>query len=123
MKKILFIINKTSDEKYKECIEAINALKRPLLYSLKFASYTAGDVFTTSDAYLALYEKENPDISIIMDDTVLFVNENLLRDIVNIFKTDPLVRLIGVKGAKQLPDSGIIDEADSIYVYMVDCMK
>lgn len=115
MKKILFIINKTSDEKYKECIEAINALKRPLLYSLKFASYTAGDVFTTSDAYLALYEKENPDISIIMDDTVLFVNENLLRDIVNIFKTDPLVRLIGVKGAKQLPDSGIIDEADSIY--------
>lgn len=86
MKKILFIINKTSDEKYKECIEAINALKRPLLYSLKFASYTAGDVFTTSDAYLALYEKENPDISIIMDDTVLLVNENLLRDIVKIFK-------------------------------------
>ena len=115
MKKILFIINKTSDERYKECIEAINALKRPLLYSLKFASYTVGDVFTTSDAYLALYEKENPDISIIMDDTVLFVNENLLRDIVKIFKTDPLARLIGVKGAKQLPDSGIIDEADSIY--------
>lgn len=115
MKKILFIINKTSDEKYKECIEAINALKRPLLYSLKFASYAAGDVFTTSDAYLALYEKENQDISIIMDDTVLFVNENLLRDIVKIFKTDPLVRLIGMKGAKQLPDSGIIDEADSIY--------
>ena len=115
MKKILFIINKTSDEKYKDCIEAINALKRPLLYSLKFASYTAGDVFTISDAYLALYEKENPDISIIMDDTVLLVNENLLRDIVKIFKTDPLVRLIGMKGAKQLPDSGIIDEADSIY--------
>ena len=115
MKKILFIVNKTSDEKYKECIKAINALKRPLLYSLKFASYAAGDVFTTSDAYLALYEKENPDISIIMDDTTLLVNENLLRDIVKIFQADPSVRLIGVKGAKQLPDSGIIDEADSIY--------
>lgn len=115
MKKILFIINKTSDEKYKECIEAINALKRPLLYSLKFASYAAGDVFTTSDAYMALYEKENPDISIIMDDTILLVNENLLRDIVKIFQAAPSVRLIGVKGAKQLPESGIIDEADSIY--------
>lgn len=115
MKKILFIINKTSDEKYKECIEAINALKRPLLYKMKFASYVAGDIFTTSDAYLALYEKENPDISIIMDDTTLLVNENLLRDIVKIFKADPSVRLIGVKGAKQLPGSGIINEADNIY--------
>ena len=115
MKNILFIINKTSDEKYKECIEVINALKRPLLYSLKFASYAAGDVFTTSDAYMALYEKENPDISIIMDDTILLVNENLLRDIVKIFQAAPSVRLIGVKGAKQLPESGIIDEAYSIY--------
>ena len=115
MKKILFIINKTSDAKYKECIEAINALKRPLLYSIKFASYTAGDVCTTSDAYLALQEQENPDISIIMDDTTLLVNENLLRDIVKIFKLDPSIGLIGVKGTTQLPNSGIIDEADNIY--------
>ena len=50
-----------------------------------------------------------------MDDTTLLVNENLLRDIVKIFKAEPSVRLIGVKGAKQLPDSGIIEEADSIY--------
>lgn len=115
MKKILFIINKTSDAKYKECIDAINALKRPLLYGIKLASYVAGDVFTTSDAYLALCEKENPDISIVMDDTVLLVNENLLRDIVKIFQLDPSVGLIGIKGAKQLPDTGIIDEADNIY--------
>ena len=115
VKKILFIINKTSDAKYKECIEAINALKRPLLYSIKFASYTAGDVCTTSDAYLALQEQENPDISIIMDDTTLLVNENLLRDIVKIFKLDPSIGLIGVKGTTQLPNSGIIDEADNIY--------
>ena len=115
MKKILFIINKTSDNNYKACIDAINYLKKPLVYSVGFASYTAGKPLLTSDVYLAVQEQQNPDISIIMDDTVLVVNENLLRDIVKIFKSDPAIGVIGIKGAQHMPDSGIIGEASSIY--------
>lgn len=115
MKKILFIINKTSDSRYKACIDAINDLKASFMYAVGFASYSVGDTLSSSDAYLTLQEKENPDISIIMDDTVLVVNENLLRDIVKIFKSDPSIGIVGIKGAKHLPASGMIDEASDIY--------
>ena len=115
MKKILFIINKTSDSKYKACVNAINDLKFPFMYAVGFTSYTAGEPLLTSDVYLAAQEQHNPDISIIMDDTVLLVNVNLLKDIVKIFKSDPLIHLIGIKGAQHLPDSGIIGEASNIY--------
>ena len=33
MKKILFIINKTSDSRYKACIDAINDLKASFMYA------------------------------------------------------------------------------------------
>lgn len=123
MKKILFIINKTSDSRYKTCIDAINDLKCPFMCAVGFASYTAANPLLTSDLYLAMQEQENPDISIIMDDTVLLVNENLLRDIVKIFKSDPSIGIVGIKGAKHLPDSGMIDEACDIYggLYEMDC--
>lgn len=85
------------------------------MYAVGFASYTVGKPLFTSDVYLAVQEQQNPDISIIMDDTVLLVNENLLRDIAKIFKSDPAIGVIGIKGAQHLPDSGIIGEAANIY--------
>lgn len=47
MKKILFIINKTSENKYKACMDAINDLKKPLVCSVGFASYNVGEPLLT----------------------------------------------------------------------------
>ena len=99
MGKIVFIINKTSDDKYQECAEAINNLKIPASYSIAFATYNAGEVYT-SNVYLNVCNQENPDISIIMDDTVIAVNENLLLDVVEIFQSDSSIGVIGVKQAE-----------------------
>ena len=39
MKKILFIIRKTSESAYKDCLESITALKMPAGYTVKNAPY------------------------------------------------------------------------------------
>lgn len=69
--KILFIIRKTSESAYKDCLESITALKMPAGYIVKNAPYEILDVFSASDAYLDVCQAESPDISIILDDTVL----------------------------------------------------
>ena len=115
MKKILFIIRKSSEDAYQECINSIKALKRPSLYSIKCIAYGGSEVFTASDVYLALYQNENPDITIIIDDNVLFVNDNLLREVIKIFLSDSSIGVIGIKGVAGMADSGLIDEASTIY--------
>lgn len=114
-KKILFIVRKSSENAYKECINSIDALKIPLRCSIGYASYDANDTFQPLDVYLAMYQSESPDISIIVDDTVLFVYEDLLNDLIKVFQSDSSIRLIGVKGVREFPDSGIINDAENIY--------
>ena len=80
MKNILFIIRKSSESAYQDCIESIKVLKKPSVYSVKCISYSTSDVCTASDVYVALCQNEKPDISIIMDDTVLLADDNLLRN-------------------------------------------
>ena len=118
MGKIVFIINKTSEDKYKECAEAINNLKIPASYSVAFATYNAGEVYT-SNVYLNICNKENPDISIIMDDTVIVVNENLLLETVEIFQSDSSIGVIGVKQAEPLLDRFSNAYADYVQVESV----
>lgn len=67
----MFIIRKTSESAYKDCLESITALKMPAGYIVKNAPYEILDVFSASDAYLDVCQAESPDISIILDDTVL----------------------------------------------------
>lgn len=115
MKKILFIIRKTSESAYQDCLESITALKMPAGYIASSVSYESPDGLSVSDVYLHECQTESPDISIIVDDTLLFVHDNLLNAIVDIFASDVSIGLIGIKGAEKLPASGRIDEADRIY--------
>lgn len=115
MKKILFIIRKTSESAYQDCLESITALKMPAGYIASSVSYQSPDGLSVSDVYLHECQTESPDISIILDDTLLFVHDNLLNAIVDIFASDVSIGLIGIKGAEKLPASGRIDEADRIY--------
>lgn len=115
MKKILFIIRKTSESAYQDCLESITALKMPAGYIVKNAPYEILDVFSASDAYLDVCQAESPDISIILDDTVLLVYDNLLNEIADIFSADESIGVIGIKGAEKMPVSGIIDDADRVY--------
>lgn len=100
--KILFIIRKTSESAYKDCLESITALKMPAGYIVKNAPYEILDVFSASDAYLDVCQAECPDISIILDDTVLLVYDNLLNEIADIFSADESIGLIGIKGAEEI---------------------
>lgn len=114
MKKIAFIINKSSEAKYRECIDSIRALKKTFQHHIRVVPYTAenGDA---SDIYMIVQQQEKPDISVILNDTVLLVNENLLKDIDKVFLSDSSVGIIGIKGAEYLPDSSNMDDAASIY--------
>lgn len=115
MKKILFIIRKTSESAYQDCVESIKALKIPSLYSVECIYYSTSDVCTASDVYVALCQNKKPDISIIIDDTVLLADDNLLRKIIKIFLSDSSIGVIGIKGAEVMPDSGLLDEASVVY--------
>lgn len=92
----MFIIRKTSESAYKDCLESITALKMPAGYIVKNAPYEILDVFSASDAYLDVCQAECPDISIILDDTVLLVYDNLLNEIADIFSADESIGLIGI---------------------------
>lgn len=122
MKKILFIIHKSTEGAYKECIRSIEVLKRPSTYVIKCVSYGA-DVFSSGDAYAVAYQSEAPDISVLIDDTMLFVDDNFLNKIVEIFQSDFSVGLIGIKGAAAMPGSGVIDDAEDVYggFYEMNC--
>lgn len=115
MKNILFIVHKSSESAYQDCVESIKALKIPSLYSVECIYYSTSDVCTASDVYVALCQNKKPDISIIMDDTVLLADDNLLRKIIKIFLSDSSIGVIGIKGAEVMPDSGLLDEASVIY--------
>lgn len=115
MKKILFIIRKTSESAYQDCLESITALQMPDGYIASSVSYESPDGLSVSDVYLHVCQAEQPDISIILDDTVLLVHDNLLNEIADIFASDASIGLIGIKGAAKLPASGRINEADRIY--------
>ena len=123
MKKILFIVHKSSERAFQDCINSINELKKPMLFNTMLVTYDDNGVSAVSNAYLEACRTENPDISIIMDDTVLLVNEKCLREIIDIFKSDSQIGVIGVKGADCLLDSGNIDEAKNLYggFYEMNC--
>lgn len=74
----------------------------PARYTVKNAPYEILDVFSASDAYLDVCQAECPDISIILDDTVLLVYDNLLNEIADIFSADESIGLIGIKGAEEI---------------------
>lgn len=116
MKKILFLIHKTSDISYKDCVESIKALKKHPLYKIEFATWSNDSgKYTTSDMYIEAYNYHKQDITIIIEDTVLFVDENAIRKIVDIFSADSKIGLIGIKGVDHFPDNSNMDEADIIY--------
>lgn len=68
----------------------------PAGYIVKNVPYEILDVFSASDAYLDVCQAESPDISIILDDTVLWVYGNLLNEIADIFSADESIGLIGI---------------------------
>ena len=114
MKKAIFIIHKSSEERLRECIASINAQKKPLQYRIGIVAYSDNDG-CASDIYMTIQQKEKADITIILDDTVLLVNESLVKDIDRIFLSEPSVRLVGIKGTESMPGNGNIDDAANVY--------
>lgn len=117
MKKIIiFLIHVTSEEKYNNCIKSIKTLKRHPMYIVKYIGWKDDSKKNNaSDLYMKIYDTYRPDYTIIIEDSILFVDEYLINKIVKIFLHDNQIGLIGIKGADKLPASGIVEEADKIY--------
>lgn len=116
MKKILFLIHKTSESSFQACVESINTLKKDPRYEINQMCWSDPDgKFQVSDIYYSICKDENPDFTIIIEDTILFIDEYILFQIMNIFSSDNSVGVIGVKGVKELSPSGIVDEAGILY--------
>ena len=116
-KKILFVVHKTSQENYDACVKSIEELDVPLGYSYQIAAWSKGtnDADAIGEVYNKLLEENVAKYKIFIKDTVLFVNETMLKDMINIFQSDEHIGLIGTEGTTNIPDSLIFGDADKVY--------
>lgn len=115
MKKIVFLVHKTSEETFNECVNSINVLKKPPAFLVKCIGWSEDNKHNASDIYNNFYKEYQPDYTVLVEDTVLFVDEYIIYKFIKIFSSDSNIGLIGIKGAEKLPESCLIEEADIIY--------
>lgn len=123
--KILFVVQKQSEDNYKACMQSIQDLDVP--DGKKIETYTwsiAKTAASYNQLYNAVISKNNAKYKIYLPDTTCFVNEKALFDILEIMESDYDIGMLGICGAKSLPVSGIWQEAEqkigSLYALQAD---
>ena len=123
--KILFVVQKQSEDNYKACMQSIQDLEIPEGKETKTCTWSLTKTDASySQLYNAVISKNNAKYKIYLPDTTCFVNEKALFDILKIMESDYEIGMLGICGAKSLPVSGIWQEAEqkigSLYTLQAD---
>ena len=106
--KIAFIICVTDQNLYQKSLSYINKLEVPEGIEIEIIAIMHSKSLTS--AYNEAMHKSDSKYKVYLHEDVYIQNTNFINDILNIFKSDQNIGLIGVAGAKIIPVSGIWQE-------------
>lgn len=102
-KKISFIICVNHERNYEECLFYLDRLQVPEDFEVDvFAIRDAASIFS---AYEQAMEQSDAKYKIYMHQDVFLINENLLVELVTLFEENPRIGMIGLLGARNLPEN------------------
>ncbi len=107
-KKIAFIIHKTDENLCSQLIESIQKLTVPKGYDVDILPVTGDEKYFVYDSAM---KQNDARYKIYVDENVSLIYKNILPDILNIFKSDRKIGIIGVSGAIQFSTNGICLES------------
>ncbi len=103
--KIAFITCVNDEDSYLRSSEYIENLRVP--ESIEIEMIAIRNAKSMTSAYNEAMQKSDSKYKVYLHQDVYIQNENLISDILNIFKSDTDIGLIGMVGAKIIPVSGI----------------
>ena len=120
--KITFIICVNDDLYYSECTFYINQLVIPEGYETEIISIR--DAESMCSAYNAGMKESDAKYKIYLHQDVFIRNKNFLSDILNIFKNDSSIGMIGMIGGNDMPmvgtwNTGLVDVRNPSTPYYV----
>lgn len=115
--KIAFIICVNNELYFEECQFYINRLAIPKRYNIDIIAIREADSMCA--AYNAGMQSSDAKYKIYMHQDVMIREVNFLKKIIDLFKKNKNVGMIGMIGGTQMPKSGVIYRAWN--VGMVDC--
>lgn len=104
-KKISFLTCVNNEETYKECLSYIEKLKVPSGYEVEIKSKRNAQSLTAT--YNELMESTDAKYKVYLHQDTFIINENFIEDILNIFKQNEDLGMLGVIGSKDMPSSGV----------------
>ena len=103
-KKFAFIIHKTDENLCNQLIESIQKIEVPKGYDVDILPVTGDEKFFVYDSAM---KQSDARYKIYVDEKVALTYKNVLQDILNIFKLDRKIGIIGVSGAIQFSTHGV----------------
>lgn len=103
--KVAFIICVNDKDIYQKSLSYINKLQVPS--DIEIEVITIMEAKSITSAYNEAMRKSDSKYKVYLHQDVFIQNQNFINDIINIFKEDQNIGLIGMVGAKIIPVSGI----------------
>lgn len=104
-KKICFISCVNDEAQYEECLKYINSLNVPNGFNIETISVRNAD--SIAEAYNSAMRESDAKYKVYLHQDVFIINKNFILDIINLFKSNENIGMVGVAGAKTLPKSAI----------------
>ncbi|MGB9804038.1 glycosyltransferase family protein [Desulfofundulus sp.] len=110
MEHFAFIICSQDDARYRRCLQYLQALERPGVQVEFFRVVSRRGI---AAAYNRAMERSTATCKVYLHDDVFILNRRFCLDVLEIFRADPSIGLIGVCGCKEIPPSGVWWEGDT----------
>ena len=108
-KKICFISCVTDEREYSESLLYIDQLRKPVDFEVE--KIAIRDAKSMAEAYNRAMKKSDPKYKVFLHQDVFIVNKNFIFDTLALFNGQDKIGILGVCGAKKLPENGIWWEA------------
>lgn len=108
--KICFIICYNDDLFLSECCLYIQNLEIPAGYEIDIIS--VGEAGSMTEGYQAAMLQSDARYKVYLHQDVFIINKRFLFDILDVFRRDSQIGMIGMVGSVRLPDSGVMWEGE-----------
>jgi len=116
--KICFISCVNNQQLYREALYYINQLEIPEGYEIECISVENADSMTRG--YNKAMKASDAKYKVYMHQDVYIINRSFIKDILNIFRSNEKIGMLGVTGAKVIPTNGVWLESKNKYGKVYD---
>ena len=123
-RKIAFIVCIVENQYYKECVKYLADLMVPEGYCTDILSVT--NVASMTEGYNEAMQASDAKYKVYLREDIFLLNRNFIADVLNIFKSNAQIGMIGVRGTDRLPEDADCNAAwniGNIREYDGRCLK